>query len=252
MKYITLLITLVHCAFLCGLTEQEEKEKREKEDFKKTLLNDEFAHEDYDFSEVKKFIKKYGINVKLDKEENTPLHIAASRGASEKEIKRKTPIDQRNDVALIKYLIGAEADLNAKNANVQKNFPQGQTPYEFAEYNRKFDVLDYLTGSGFLTWAIIERKELEKIKGLLEIFSYELNQQDLRGNTPLHHAAGRGNLAIIKLLLARGANPSIKNKAGFLPIDLARAFGKKKVVAFFNTYPYQMFSKDLITLAVLL
>ena len=45
------------------------------------------------------------------------------------------------------------------------------------------------------------------------------------GYTALHEAACNGNVAMIRLLLERGANPELANDDGKLPADLARSKG---------------------------
>ena len=48
------------------------------------------------------------------------------------------------------------------------------------------------------------------------------------GYTPLHSAASDGNVAVIELLLAYGANRDAKNKQGKAPADVAREFKHSK------------------------
>lgn len=51
----------------------------------------------------------------------------------------------------------------------------------------------------------------------------DLNAQDMQGNTPLHEAALADTVSFktIKMLLAKGADPSIRNKDGLTPLQLA-------------------------------
>lgn len=49
----------------------------------------------------------------------------------------------------------------------------------------------------------------------------DINAVDNDGSTSLHLAAELGNIQIVRILLANGANPSLQNKAGETPIDLA-------------------------------
>ena len=44
------------------------------------------------------------------------------------------------------------------------------------------------------------------------------------GSTPLHHAAQRGDIDVVNVLLNYGANPSIKNDLGKSPLDYCDAF----------------------------
>jgi len=48
---------------------------------------------------------------------------------------------------------------------------------------------------------------------------------DRTGNTPLHAAAQSGNVAMIQLLVERGAKLDAKNNGGFMPLDLAMGKG---------------------------
>jgi hypothetical protein len=51
------------------------------------------------------------------------------------------------------------------------------------------------------------------------------------GSTALEIAAGWGRTEIVKLLLARGADPAFRNKAGKTALDLARAGGFAETAA---------------------
>lgn len=57
-----------------------------------------------------------------------------------------------------------------------------------------------------------------------------LDVRDRAGNTPLHHAAGWGRVENVRLLLAAGAAPGLKNKAGQTALEVAEASGRKRVV----------------------
>lgn len=50
----------------------------------------------------------------------------------------------------------------------------------------------------------------------------EVNLQDLEGLTPLHLATTYGNTRIVKMLLLAGADRTIRNNSGKIPIELAR------------------------------
>ena len=52
-----------------------------------------------------------------------------------------------------------------------------------------------------------------------------VNAHDRAGATPLHHAAGFGNLATMKLLVEHGADVTHKDKDGYTPLWYARRFG---------------------------
>jgi len=50
------------------------------------------------------------------------------------------------------------------------------------------------------------------------------------GNAPLHHAASRGNVDIIRKLLQGGAEVNIKNEFGQTPLDLAKLMKRPEAV----------------------
>ncbi len=55
------------------------------------------------------------------------------------------------------------------------------------------------------------------------------------GGTALHEAAPSGSLEMVKLLLARGVDPSIRSKPGVTALDLAKEFKQAEVVAYLET-----------------
>ena len=57
------------------------------------------------------------------------------------------------------------------------------------------------------------------------------NAQDKSGETPLHAAAYEGHVDVVRLLLERGADLSIRNRDGKTPLDLARERGHREVVS---------------------
>lgn len=54
--------------------------------------------------------------------------------------------------------------------------------------------------------------------------------EDVKGSTPLHHAAEKGSLAMAKLLVLSGAVTEAQNHAGKTPSDLANAKQHKEIV----------------------
>jgi ankyrin repeat protein len=57
------------------------------------------------------------------------------------------------------------------------------------------------------------------------------DQKDLRSWTPLHIAGGRGNLQMISVLLEHGADPTIVNRRGDTPANLAEVLGQHEAAA---------------------
>ena len=58
-----------------------------------------------------------------------------------------------------------------------------------------------------------------------------LDQQDYAGDTPLHDAAAHGHEDVAKILVAAGANTSIRNKAGLTAAEVAKQANYPNVAA---------------------
>ena len=81
-----------------------------------------------------------------------------------------------------------------------------------------------------LGWAVV-RGDLARVKQLVIDCGANPNiQSTAEGGTPLHVAADRGYLRIVKFLLKHGANPNMKNDYGNTPLHDAAAFGHREVV----------------------
>lgn len=61
---------------------------------------------------------------------------------------------------------------------------------------------------------------------------FPINWQDLGGNTFLHFAATSGTVETACMLIEAGADRTIKNKCGLLPVHLAAAPGKRRMLKF--------------------
>ncbi|KAK8004467.1 hypothetical protein PG989_004186 [Apiospora arundinis] len=92
----------------------------------------------------------------------------------------------------------------------------GMTPFHWTT----FDALE-LYPKGY-PWSEMEMTPSEKTKTCLELLlacdSTHLDAQDYWGNTALHYAAFLELTDVAEFLLARGADPNMKNKDGRTPI----------------------------------
>jgi ankyrin repeat protein len=61
----------------------------------------------------------------------------------------------------------------------------------------------------------------ERVEELLKQYPALINAQDDAGSTPLHHAAGFGSVAVMKILLDRGADVNAKNRRASTPLHWA-------------------------------
>src|SRR5262249_51023039 len=68
--------------------------------------------------------------------------------------------------------------------------------------------------------AVIRERDVAKVTAMLDAAAELLHAGDGRGNQPIHWAAMTRQLAIIDLLLARGADMNARRPAGARPIQL--------------------------------
>lgn len=71
-------------------------------------------------------------------------------------------------------------------------------------------------------WAVASCKNLTLIEALIARAPAAVKMGDEAQNTPLHTAAGVGNVAVITALLNAGADPNVVNENGALPLHYAK------------------------------
>jgi uncharacterized protein len=62
---------------------------------------------------------------------------------------------------------------------------------------------------------------LAAVKYLVEELHVDVNVRDHEGNSPIHHAAARGDNEMILYLISKGGDPKIVNRAGQTTVDMA-------------------------------
>lgn len=99
--------------------------------------------------------------------------------------------------------------------------------------NRK--ILDYI---------VSEIKKADE-SGNIELKFNLIDQVDKNGNTPLHRAAGQGDIKTVKFLINAGANLSIENKDGITPQDIAQKIGNSDIEKILND-PFSIFESKYL------
>ncbi|MFC2162030.1 ankyrin repeat domain-containing protein, partial [Acidobacteriota bacterium] len=186
-----------------------------------------------DLTKVKYLVQNNPNLVKAnDKNDDTPLHIAADAGHLE----------------IVRFLIQKGADLNSFNSS-------RRNPVLMAGYNGHQDVVKFLLESGAifnyvddrgyspLRWAAVRGN-----KDVVELFvssgakisiheaaacghigfidkglsaGEDINGLNQDGRTPLHQTVYSGNLETIEYLIKKGADVNAKSSNNETPLDLA-------------------------------
>jgi ankyrin repeat protein len=122
--------------------------------------------------------------------------------------------------------------LLAHGADPKKPDVTGSTPISLARSKNLNDIVFSLTHVS----AVIAAGKGDKatLQQLLDSSGVDVNHQDLdhgmTGETLLHRAAFVGNTEIVKELLLRGADMTLKNSVGWSPFDEAVYAGKADIV----------------------
>jgi len=72
---------------------------------------------------------------------------------------------------------------------------------------------------------------LERIRELVE-YGGDVNARSNTGTTALMYAAGNNHLAIVKFLLAAGANPKLMSDKKSTAAEIARKFGHLEIAEY--------------------
>ena len=112
-----------------------------------------------------------------------------------------------------------------------KNEPDidGITPLEHAIINKYWKISNILLQTGVVPdykliyeyytplHAAAFYGSIDLVEHLIKNFTFNLNNGDIYGNTPLHYAAQNGHLSLYHLLKKKGAIPDIRNGEGLTP-----------------------------------
>jgi ankyrin repeat protein len=145
------------------------------------------------------------------KDGRTPLHVAAAERDSE----------------ATQPLLKAGADLTVKDA-------QGRTPVAVAAFKGNNAAVRQLVAAGGPISDILVAATVGKTEEVAEFLRTDkeaLRAKDWAGLTPLHRAAGEGQLKVMRLLLDAGAEADSRNDDGWTPLHVAAVYGRADACA---------------------
>lgn len=119
--------------------------------------------------------------------------------------------------------------VNWPGSNLSIQNPQGETPLMLASINNQMDLAKVLIARGAAVnqtgWTPLHyaasKGHVEMMRLLIEHHAY-LDAASPNGTTPLMMAAHYGSPMATKLLLEEGADPRLKNKLGLSALDFAK------------------------------
>lgn len=127
--------------------------------------------------------------------------------------------------------------LRSSPARVTEYAPDGFTPVALAAFFGQLAAVNALIAAGAdvnaaaknglkvqALHAAVAGRNLEIVKAVLNAGA-DANAQQQAGFRPIDEAGANANRALAELLLANGANPSLRNDAGKCAVDVARDKG---------------------------
>ncbi|HOO32766.1 MAG TPA: ankyrin repeat domain-containing protein [Thermotogota bacterium] len=174
-----------------------------------TLLREAVKNRQLDYAQM---LIDAGADIRaVDAEGNTYLHISSSI----------------NSPKTLAFLIDKGLEVNVKN-------DAGDTPLHIAAENGYVDVVKALIDTGADLFALNNRgyspmhihlfvyeQDVEAVEWLLSMGVNANSDQNEEQVAPLHLAANNGDLQMVQLLVAMGADPRIKGYQGYTPLHTA-------------------------------
>lgn len=146
----------------------------------------------------------------------------------------------------------AVANLLKEGANVNVRDRGGMTPLHWAAYSGDFEVLKALIAHGanvktrqrggeftplhFLAYTAHDHKHWREETELLLAHGAEINARDNEGSTPLFWAAWQGNKELVKLLLDKGADVSLKGKENMTVLEMTKVYQQTEIYKLISTH----------------
>ncbi|XP_077154765.1 ankyrin repeat domain-containing protein 42 isoform X4 [Ranitomeya variabilis] len=160
---------------------------------------------------------RWGASVEeIDHDGNSPVHLAAMEG----------------HLHCLKFLL---SKLPSFTRALEARNNKGDNPKDLARRFYKEKVIQYIDGVeyerdhpeemenlAFPAHVAAYKGDLLTLRKLVESGIININERDDKGSTPLHKAAGHGQLECIQWLLEMGADYNITTEAGETPKDVAK------------------------------
>lgn len=156
----------------------------------------------------------------LNNEQATPLHKAA----------------QYNHVQVVEFLVDREADIERRD---EENYTPlllasvyGRSPTVDLLIQKEADISAVDKNDKTAVFLAAEENQLNALETLLkhDTVRQMINVSDRYDNDPLHIAAMKGYLPIVRCLLKNGADMESKNEEEQTPLHLASKFGRTNIV----------------------
>nr|XP_033803600.1 ankyrin repeat domain-containing protein 42 isoform X2 [Geotrypetes seraphini] len=160
----------------------------------------------------------------VDHDGNIPAHLAAMEG----------------HLHCLKFLVNKGVSMTH---TLRARNDHGETPKDLAQRFYKNNVVQYIDdveyerdhpkeqeNLAFPAHAAAFRGDLLTLRKLVENGIININERDDKGATPMHKAAGQGQIECLQWLIEIGADYDITNEAGETPKDVAKRFAQLAAV----------------------
>ncbi|MEZ5420989.1 MAG: ankyrin repeat domain-containing protein, partial [Vicinamibacterales bacterium] len=140
------------------------------------------------------------------------------------------------DIPAMKLLLKYGADPNIRTAKVPERYEEGGPDPSLPDQSGLAPLpwhgpavapihaasgVGYGLGFAGNTHRHVPDGWVPAVKFLVEELGADVNARDHNGYTPLHHAAARGDVALIKYLVSRGADVTAVGRTGQTTVDMA-------------------------------
>jgi ankyrin repeat protein len=129
-------------------------------------------------------------------------------------------------------------ELREHGADIEAKAHFGSTPLHIAVWNDHLAVVIELLGHGAEIQSICTNGTSTSILGKRKSRGADIEAKDNDGRTPLHCAALRDHLPVVKALLSGGADILAVNNQGHLPIDAALYYRRSAVIKYLLQHFY--------------